>query len=472
MKKRYLYYRNPIARPIGPRGADYKMDKEDYDALVEKFGTDSAKKIKEQGDGLEKSLNEKYQSVITGAMQKAEFEEFKTKEITALNTMMLKMEKSIDAQGIKINELISTGGAGKVKSLEEWIGMKGIKDATGAEVSLIDRIKQQRAAGAGFFEIGGDELRAAGVHNFRGGAKAASINAINTPGTVGGTNGTVVDMGSPPGSPWLPGLGGSDLEMFEIVRNPNFIINRLSIGRTDQVRLAWINEVDYQGTPGTEVAESGTKPLTQHKFQVEYSTAKKAAARIALTEEFEQDVPGLATLVRRLLQQDVMRAFDDQLQANVIAAARPFEITGLNAAVSYANLWDAIGAMLAQVGYYNFVPNMIGLNSVTAWLVRMSKDTQGRYLEPTFLDLINRLLVEANKVAQGYALVGDLSQYRVDIYKDFTLRVGWINEQFINNEFSIVGELRYHSYISDNRKKALVYDSLAAVKTAIGTVGS
>jgi hypothetical protein len=69
-------------------------------------------------------------------------------------------------------------------------------------------------------------------------------------------------------------------------------------------------------------------------------------------------------------------------------------------------------------------------------------------------------------------LVGDLKQYHVDIYKDFILKIGWINDELIHNKFAIVGELRYHSYISDARKKALVYDSLAGVASRISGSGS
>ena len=436
------------------------ISKEQYDSLVEQFGKDAADKITAKGKAIEDALNAKYEDVAKGLLGKKEFDEFKGKEIKELNDQILKLEKAATEQGTKINELLSgmSGGA-KIKSIEDFF------------TELMPKIVELRAKGAGIIEIKGEDLRKAGVFNFRGGSKAAATTSLGA-GTVGGTDGSILaGAGSALASPYLPGLGGSDLEMFDIVRNPNFILNHVDVGRTNQARLAWINEVDYQGTPGTTVAESGQKPLVQHKFQVEYSIAKKAAARIALTEEFEEDVPGLATAVRRMLQADVIRAFDDAIQLLVIAAAHPYEITGLDAKIAFSTVWDAIGALLAQVGYYNFVPNTVGLNTVTNWQMNMEKDDVGRYNVPPFVNRINALLVEANKIAVGYGLAGDLSQYKVDIYKDFTLRVGWINEQFINNEFSIVGELRYHAYISDNRKKAIVYNQLAAVQSNI-TAGS
>lgn len=441
------------------------INSQEYKDLVEKFGADAAKEMKRLGDELETKLNTKFSDVGKGMLSTADFNKFKAEELKQLNDNLKKMDdetkETLKAQGLILNELKGTAGETvKAQTLKQFLETQ------------LPKIKELRAAGAGQYEISSEDLRKAGVFSFGSGnaSKAAGATAVGA-GTVGGTNGSIVDMGTALGSPYLPGLGGSDLELFDIVRNPNFIINRVNVGSTNQSRLAWINEVDYQGTPNMDVAEKGTKPLTQHKFQIEYSVAKKAAAYIILTEEFEEDLPGLATAVRRMLQADVLRDFDSQIQSLVIAAARPFEITGLDGKVPFTTLFDAMGALLAQVGFYNFIPNTLALNPVTAWQAFMDKDSEGRYLNPPFMDRLNRIMVEATKVAVGYGLAGDLSQFHVDIYKNFTLRVGWINDQLITNQFSIVGELRYHAYISDNRKKAIVYNQLAAVQSKI-TAGS
>jgi len=462
-------YRNPIAEPLTGRRrgivprvtTDYKMDKEDWDELTGKFDQQAQMKLKGEADRITSELNTKYDAMVAGLMKKEDFELFKTSAIKELNDNIKTLESIVEKQGNKINELMGPEGFVKPKSMEEYLG------------TILPDIKKYRGMGAGNFEVTSTDLRKAGVHNIRGGSKAA-IDYSPASGASGSTTASIIDMSPlPGGSPWLPGLGGSDLELFEIVRNPNFIINHVDVGRTNQSLLAWVNEISYDGTPNMDVAPGGAKPQTSHKFQVEFSKAKKAAAYIEILEEFEDDLPGLATAVRRMLQQDVMRSFDDQIQTQVIAAARPYEITGLFHAISRANLWDAIGAELAQVGFYNFIPNTVALNSVTDWQVYMQKAAgSGEYLMPPFLDRINRYLVDANKIATGFGLAGDLTQYKVDIYKDFTLRVGWINDDFIKNKFAIVGELRYHSYIADSRKKAIVYDNLATIMANIGTSGS
>lgn len=426
------------------------MTKEQFEELKKDVGDKIATDIKSKMDNFETAINQKYEQLKSGLLSADEFKKFKDEELDNINkslSSLATLEKAVKDQGDLINEMKKGESTPVRKSMEEWFDEQ------------MPSFKELRSKKSGEVEFSAADLRKAGVVGF---TKAAATTSVS---------GSVQSMDAPIGSPYLPGLGNETLQLFEIVRNPNFIVNRVNVGRTNQFRLAWINETDYQGLPDTNIAEGGTKPQVQHIFKVEMSTAKKAAAWMELTEEFEDDLPGLATAVRRMLQNDVMREFDNAIQAAVIAVARPFEITGLDAKVPFTTLFDAIGALLAQVGFYNFIPNTVALNPVTDWTMLMDKDAQGRYLNPPFLNRINALLVDATKVAVGYGLVGDLSQYNVDIYKDFSLRIGWINDEFIKNKFAILGELRYHNYISDSRKKAIVYNNLAAVQQKI-TAGS
>jgi len=419
------------------------MNEAEYKELVEKLGKDVADQIQKQAKIIEDTLNAKHADLVKGLLTKEQFDELKKEltenELKGINDQLAKLEAIAKTQGEVLNVMKEhSSGTTKKKSLGDYLEEN------------IAKIAEFRKAGSGFIEVTGAQLKAAGITSI-----GNSIQA----------------MDNPPDSPYAPGLGGAELELFDIVRNPNFILNRVDVGRTNQSRLAWINETDYQGTPA-EVDEGGNKPLTQHKFKVELSEAKKAAAYIELTEEFEDDVPGLATAVRRMLQTDVIRAFDDAVQAAVIAAARPYEITGLDDSISDANQWDALGAELAQIAKYNFVANTVALNPVTMWKIWMQKDNEGRYLTPPFQSIIDSKRVEATKVAEGFGLVGDLTQFKVDIYKDFVLKMGWINDNFIQNKFCIVGEIRYHRYISDNRKKAIVYDNLNDIEAQIDGGGS
>lgn len=408
------------------------LDKQTEQELLEKVGKEATEATKAEIKKAEIDINAKADEFKKGLLTEKAFEDFKKEKLDPITETLKILEEASKEQGTKMNSFLEKA-APNSKSFEDFLIEKA-KD-----------IEALRTKG-GFMEFTGKQLKDAGVNSIAG--------AIPTP------------------SPYAPGPTGT-LEIFDIVRNPNFITSKVDIGRTDKAVLAWANEkVAILGSASADVAEGGLKPQLQHQFEIETSKAKKAAGWIELTDEFEQDLPQFATKVRRLVQEDVERAWDDAIQVQVQNAARPYEITDLNDQIAFANRWDAILAFMGQVGYYNFVPNTVAINWLTNVLLQSAKNENGTYLLPSFADDVRRMLVYANKMQVGNALVGDLKQYHVDIYKDFVLKVGWINDEFIYNKFAIVGEMRYHSYISDARKKALVYDSLSGIAAQIEGEGS
>lgn len=410
------------------------MTPEQYKDLVEKVGKESADKIKSEMKSAEDRLDQKFADKLKGNMTHEEFESFKSETLEPINEKLAKietLENALKEQGNKMKTVLDRATPNS-KSIEQFI------------IEKADMIKELKTSGK-MMEISASELKAAGVTSI---------------------SGSIQPMDAAPNSPYAPGIAGGTLDIFDIARNPNYITNHVDMGRTDQSRLAWANETTYEGTPA-EVEEGEEKPQLQHKFKVETSTAKKIAGWLKITDEFDQDLPQFATKVRRMLQDDVVRGFDDAIQAAVIAVATPFDLPALNGQIDGANYWDAILAMMAQVGYNNFDVNTIGINNITNVLLKTAKNSNGSYLLPSFAEEINRLLVRANKVDVNKALVGDLKQYKVDVYKEFYLKLGWVNDDLIKNQFTIVGEIRYHRYISDARKKAIVYDGLNTVQNLI-----
>lgn len=406
------------------------MTPEQLKELEVSFGKQAAEKMQAESDKIKTALKAEHEKVLEGFISKDDFEKKKAEQAEAFQKQLDKLEEASKEQGNKIAGIV-TNAKPESKSLEQFIVEKG------------PEIKKALQEGK-YIEYTATQLKAAGV-----------IGVASGFGTI--TDATI------PGNAYLPGLAGSGLELFEIVNNPNFILDQIDLGRTNSYRLAWINEKNEDGTI-TEVSEGAPKPKIDIEFETEISTAKKMAGYIHITDEFEQDLPQLATRVRRMLQERVLRAFDDTIQAAVIAAARPFEITDMNDSVDDANLWDAVYAMMAQVKKYNYMPNAVAINAITEALMKMSKATDGVYLLPSFASEITSRQSLANKVLPKHALVGDLKQYKVDIYKEFTLKAGLINDDLILNRSAIVGEIRYHRYISDIRKKALCYASLVEVK--------
>ncbi len=410
------------------------MTPEQLKELEKQFGAQASAKIKEESDAMEKRINEKNETLIKGLMKAEEFEAFKAGEIAALNKQLKTLEDAAKAQGDKMNELIENGKTpAKGKTLDDVIQAQ------------VPELKKIQKAGTGLIEI---DMKTAGITSI-----GNSIQAM-TP---------------PPNSPYLPGIGPGALELFGITYNPNFIMNFVDMGQTNQSRLAWLNETSVEGAAAA-VQEGAAKPAWNTRFKVEMSIAKKIAALTTITEEFEDDLPGLGTAVRRLLQDEVMRKFDDALQTAIIAiaTAQGYNITGLNFKVDDSNYWDGIFAGIIQIGVKNYIPNFIGINPVTLGLTMMTKAGGDRqYVMPPFLAMIQNKLRESNKVTAPNVLIGDITQYKVDMYKNLVLKLGFNNDDFGRNQFSVVAELRYHDYISDNRKPALTYYNLDTIVAQI-----
>lgn len=415
------------------------LTEQQFNDLVAKVGNEAATKIKEQFAASEKAINDKITDVQKGMMTTANFETFKTEEMSKVTEALKKVEDILKEQGTLINTLKETGNTTQPKTLEDIL----------SDPETIKQIKQVQKAGNGVIEI------------------PLSNVIIKTAGSTSIGN-SIQPMTPAPNSPYLPGAGPLDAtNFFGIIYNPNFIINYVSRGRTNFALLPWVNETSVEGA-ATQVQEGAAKPLWNTRFKVEMSQAKKTAAMSVITEEFDQDLPGFTTIVQRLLTETVARKWDDDVYAAVIAAATAYNITGLNDQVDDANLYDAIRAMIAQVGKNNFNANFAGINPVTGALLEMQKSATDRlYLTPPFLQRLQGMLREGNKVAEGYALVGDVTQYNVDVYKDMVLKVGYNSDDFQRNQFSTIAEVRYHDYISTNRKTALVYDQLTRIRALI-----
>jgi len=403
------------------------------DRVSEELKTRFEKQDGELKSAVEAKVNAAVEQLQKGMISKDDYQKMISDALKEYGEKATKIEEILRDQGDKINGLQESIKTNKT-------GLTDIKELIEPH---IPKLKELYQAGTGFIKI---SLKAAGVTSIANGIQA---------------------MTSPPNSPYAPGISNQPLTLYDIIRNPAFVSNYVNMGYTDQSRLAWINETSLQGLPAL-VAEAGSKPLTQRTFQVEYSQAKKIAAYISLTEEFDKDLPYLSTAVRRMLQMDLVRAFDLQIQADVISSATQLSFTTqlgpnnltlapLKNQIFDATLWDGLFAMGTAVRLANFIPNVSLVNPITYAKLVMSKDTYGRYNIPP-AELSNQVNPQqGNNVTADWSLVGDLKQFNTDIYEDFVLKMGWINDDLIKNQFTIVSEVRFHDYISNARKQAIMY---------------
>lgn len=267
------------------------------------------------------------------------------------------------------------------------------------------------------------------------------------------------------------------------------IINGLvSLFPTSQASYAYTESVPKDGNYSF-VAEAGSKPLIDFSMVTRYAAPKKAAAYMLLSEESVTDITGLQSIATDYLRKkhDLKKQngilFGDNAGANPKGATvygRVFSADGLANKVVAPNLMDVINAAVTDIfTTHNFtdeVPFMANIammnpNDFFTELVA-AKDSQGHPLYPS-ASLFNEVILGGVRILPfediptGKIFVADLSKYNTTDYVGYSVRIGWINDNFITNQFCMVGESRFHAFVKNLDTQAFIYDDIDTIKAAI-----
>lgn len=273
------------------------------------------------------------------------------------------------------------------------------------------------------------------------------------------------------------------------LRNDNALMGLMTVSNISRAYYSYTETVPKDGDY-TFVAEGATKPQIDFKWETRYPKPKKIAAHLVLTEESVQDVVGLQSTARTFLRQrhDLFKVnglfFADGTGDNPTGATvygRTF-VAGTMAAKVPApvNIMDVINAAVTDVyttqGFADeahYQPNVAMVNPVDFFLNFVAaKDTRGLPLYPQ-AGLFNQVTLGGVtirpwiKIPAGKLFVADMSKYMVMNYIPFSVRIGWINDQFIKNTFTMVGESRFFQFVKNLDQAAFVYDDIATISGAI-----
>lgn len=257
---------------------------------------------------------------------------------------------------------------------------------------------------------------------------------------------------------------------------------------TTQASYAYTETLPLNGDFGF-VAEKGTKPNIDLKFETRYAAPVKVAAHMVLTEEAIQDIPNLKAVAYDFLRQkhDLKKEkgllLGDGISPNPKGATvfgRAFSAGPLALSVTNPNFMDVVNACITDIyTTHNFTDEMpymanivlINPNDFFVQLVS-AKDGMGLPLYPT-ASLFNQVniggvtIMPHEDIVAGKIFVADLSKYNTTDYMGYTVKIGWINDDFIKNQFCIVGESRFHAFVKKLDEQAFIYDTIATIKTAI-----
>lgn len=237
------------------------------------------------------------------------------------------------------------------------------------------------------------------------------------------------------------------------------------------------------------LAEGGTKPQVDFSWETNYAKPVKAAAWIRLTDEAIQDVAGLESVANDLLRKkhDIKKAkgilFGDGVSPNPKGATvygRVFSAGSLALGVVNPNFMDVVNAAVTDIATtHNFtdempyMANLVMVNPNDFYLQLVSaKDANGLPLYPQ-ASLFNRVviggitIIPEESIPAGKIFVADMSKYNTTNYLPYTVKIGYVNDDFIKNQFVILAESRFHAFVKKLDVQAFIYDDIATIKTAI-----
>lgn len=243
-------------------------------------------------------------------------------------------------------------------------------------------------------------------------------------------------------------------------------------GSTSSAAYVWVNKKNPLGSAAF-IAPGVYKPGISFTIATEISNAKKIAANEKVAIELLDDVEGLASWVEEELLYQVKQNASLALMSGTASSTEPAGIQTLSVPYSITtvsttnpNNWDCIRACVAQLRSANFKGAVTAfMNPIDYANMVMSKAiTQGQLFIPP---QTGATIVEDNNIPVGSLQVAILDNYKVKIYKGFTMTWGLENDDFTKNLRTVIGEMRIHQYFSENHVGSFIFDTYANITSAI-----
>jgi HK97 family phage major capsid protein len=197
---------------------------------------------------------------------------------------------------------------------------------------------------------------------------------------------------------------------------------------TSAPAIDWVRENVFTNA-AAETAEGVQKPQSSITFTPGTMPISTIAHFIKITRQLAMDNAALAAYINRRMIYGVNLRVENQLVAgngtapnlNGLTNAGNFTAHGYTAAsltalgLSPTNRFDLIGKMMGDAALADYPADVVILNTGDWWTLRLSKDSQGRYLlgdpgSTVVPSLFGRPVVASNAMVAGSVWVGSLSQ--------------------------------------------------------------
>jgi HK97 family phage major capsid protein len=264
-------------------------------------------------------------------------------------------------------------------------------------------------------------------------------------------------------------------------RTPQRVIDYITRSQINTPNIALINEVNGEGDAAF-VAQGGLKPLFDFDFKTEDAKVKKIAVRVKISDEMLTDIDFMAAETERLIHEKLQRFLGTKILTGtgtgeeikgINAYAGGYAQTCLDEKVTAPGLPEVLRVAASQIRSLGFDGNITAFVNPCDFTENvLRKDANGQLLDLSKV-LQGIDVVETGEIAVNNFLIGDLSKYRLYVYKDYSIRYGYglngTNSDFETNVITIIAEMRVVGIMSQNEIGALVKGTISGVVAQIET---
>lgn len=403
------------------------------------------------------------------------YEKYLKEKGYTLDSVMDLEPKQIQDLMVGFTDKIGEQNATQLKDLQQSLKDQGVAFA-GLKKELTAKEQESYAAQLSkFFKENEEEIKS----NFK---SQKGFNEIELKAPAAMTTGSVTNVGT------VPVLYG-DSTGFNF--KENFVSAIISNSKTSKESHKYTELFPKDGD-FTFVAEGESKPQIDFLAQTRFAYPAKAAAWIKLTEEALDDVPRMESLAKEFLakkhdlfkQRMIISSDGTGAGENIkgmTTYGRLFTAGSIALAVDNPSFMDVIGAVLTDISSthnyqdeMNYDANIVLMNNIDYFLHVQAAKVKADSKEPLYAlneKVIGGVrIIPTNEIPVGKILVCDAKTYNQIAYKPYTVRVGWVNDDFIKNQFVIIGESRFYGFVKNLDENAYVYDDIATIKAAITKV--
>jgi CII-binding regulator of phage lambda lysogenization HflD len=333
-----------------------------------------------------------------------------------------------------------------------------------------DELKRVFLAGSGvkYFMINQNHKGEFVARPFDPTVKAPAVHA-----TIGGIDGGASSIAQSINAATILRMGG-DASIQSQYRNTPWVFDLCNLQNVgfDMPFALWYEEQAKQGA-SANVAEGGSKPLSQYAYTLKSAEYKKEATLLGFTQEFQIDFERLQGDILNKGKIDLVNRINTAILANIITAGTAYNTSASfgTRAANAVNDWVALAAMAAQVDSATFGANANAaiMSTFKKYNIGTQQTSQLAWIDTPGV-LSSLALIGNPAMGADDVLVGDFKQYNILLRGGLIVKVGYNGTDFAENRFSTVLEQFYFDYISTLRTPAIVKGTtFATVKAAITT---